>query len=393
MVASTISSLYELSQGQNLDQRLISETLVVQVEERILSFTSPEESPAYTWSTSRIVGNRLRHALDGNGAQEDREMLVRALAEHTEDFHEYINVLHSNVVTPPQLDIDVFFGSWEAMGQGFEALGYQLDHPCPWRQIGLAKEEGPEPTVDALGRRVRLLRNLLTAAATLPWAATAEEQLLRAGARVQLARSTCLQELDAVLARRKKSRLQIWPRWLELEPPFLRALPSLLPLGRSAITLTNLSELMQRDAPDLPYTITPARTRELTRRLVGDAGQVAQTLTQLQRQEELMWAPPDRETLQRLLAGLQGAHQASPDPPDLRHTLLVALDVLPGCDKAAAVLDVFSHPALDRRWDPLHKATRFVLQPVRTHALHVCTLTKATVDICYLLPWDIIIHT
>ena len=202
----------------------------------------------------------------------DRELVLRTMAEHTEDFHENINILHSETATPPQLDLDVFCGSWEAMGQGFSALGYQLDHPCPWRQIGLAKEEGPEPTMETLERRARLLRNLLTAAATQPWAPAAEEQLLRAGARVQLARSTCFQELDAVLTKRKKSRLQVWPRWLELEPSFMQTLPNLLPLGRSSITLTNFSNLMQKDAPELPYTTTPAGTRELARKLVGDAG-------------------------------------------------------------------------------------------------------------------------
>ena len=357
-----------------------------------------ETIPPLIWATARVadprhpawisqpLGQGQPHTADGaplplprGGATSpgspptsltaDRELVLRTMAEHTEDFHEYINILHSETATPPQLDLDVFFGSWEAMGQGFSALGYQLDHPCPWRQIGLAKEEGPEPTMETLERRARLLRNLLTAAATQPWAPAAEEQLLRAGARVQLARSTCLQELDAVLTKRKKSRLQVWPRWLELEPSFMQTLPNLLPPGRSSIILTNFSNLMQKDAPELPYTTTPAGTRELARKLVGDAGQVAQTLTQMRKQEVLIWAPPDREALQRLMAGLQRAHLASRDPLDLRLTLLIALDVLPGCDTAAAVLDIFSHPALDKRWEPLRKATQFVLQPVR------CVLT------------------
>ena len=96
---------------------------------------------------------------------------------------------------------------------------------------------------------------------------------------------------------------------------------------------------------------------------MGFAGQVTQTLTQMQKQEVLIWAPPDREALQRFMAGLQRAHLASRDPLDFRLTLLIALDVLPGCDTAAAVLDIFSHPALDKRWELLRKATQFVLQP------------------------------
>ena len=56
----------------------------------------------------------------------------------------------------------LIFQDWTTLRQVLHTLLYRLDHHCPWRQLGIAKMEGPMPTRDMADMRLLKFQTLMS---------------------------------------------------------------------------------------------------------------------------------------------------------------------------------------------------------------------------------------
>ena len=170
-------------------------------------------------------------------------MLRAYLLEHIADYGIYVAAGAASTHPTPELDVNTLFSSEQDLANGFLALGYAIEHDCKWRLLGLAKDEGPEPSLDLIKRRAQMALSILETASTFPWA-VGNQHIHTASIRIGQAETHCVQELELVLARRTRNHVTFWPRWLELEPEFLQHAPPILNTNRDAFYITNLSTVI-----------------------------------------------------------------------------------------------------------------------------------------------------
>ena len=65
------------------------------------------------------------------------------LEDHILDHSEYIGAVRSAEDHPPELHVGSMYANWHNFEQALAALGFAVWNGCPWRVLGLGKNEGP----------------------------------------------------------------------------------------------------------------------------------------------------------------------------------------------------------------------------------------------------------
>jgi len=227
----------------------------------------------------------------------DLEPLQSLLQEHIADHFEYISAVRLSQEQPAELCASNMYAGWAQFAVSLKALGFDLDATCPWKFLGLGKDEGPEPSMDMIEQRVRFATSLTLACMLRPWAGAVTDCINALITKLENCRMTCVSELEGLVRRRRRMRKETWPRWLELEMDFITFLTSRLssPLGVPAV-LSQLSNLQGLDFYLLPNVYTPAKSRTALNALTCDARKGAEFLTSFAQGSLIMWGPPHHDT-------------------------------------------------------------------------------------------------
>ena len=293
--------------------------------------------------------------------------LSELLEEHILDHSEYISAIRGAEDHPPELQVDSMFDSWNNFVQALTALGFDLPNGCPWRALGLGKDAGPEPSLDMIEQRARMARTLLSACPFFPWSSLHSRDIANFELHINNSCALCSQELQALLRSRRRLRRHDWPRWLELDGSFVEVCEQrCMDFSGSGLILTQLSNVQGLDLSS-PFVASPERCRSLLSSLTGDAQKCAATMGDIASGTVIMWAPADRDALQRVLHGFMrftSTAQAH-DPAGFKLILLIPHAVYPGCKTAEDLLDLRWHPILENKWESIRKKLEFAKQPAR----------------------------
>ena len=174
----------------------------------------------------------------------DNELLTDFLQDKVLEFVAWLGPAYSADPEQRLLLASKMFSSWAAFGVALKVLGFLPDSADPWAKLGMARDEGPEPTVEDLASRRRLLLHLLELADLAPWAGEVADARMRLRQVMEDAFQKCDGSILEVVRMRQKRRRQDWPRWMEVEDDFLSSLVTQLHnQAPTAIVFTNLSEI------------------------------------------------------------------------------------------------------------------------------------------------------
>lgn len=112
-----------------------------------------------------------------SGPTQPSSSQLLALNDAHSDLAEIEILLHSSIiraeraVSNDNMDDGIIsaIDSWEKVLDAFRALGYTPGSNCGWKLLGLAKEEGPAPTLEQIERRAHLTLLLTSIHSTAVW--------------------------------------------------------------------------------------------------------------------------------------------------------------------------------------------------------------------------------
>ena len=253
---------------------------------------------------------------------------------------------------------------WSGIQKILEALAYHHFSPCPWTLLGLPKEEGPAPTIDMIERRTRLATLLASARHNASWEENERTCAHAFEAAAELARSRCVEELPAVLRARKRTRAAVAPRWLEPSPELAVFLHERARnAGANWRAALHLSNLQGSDFNQLPQLIPPLEGRNFYETFIRGMGAATMTLSSYSGAGLIMWAPQEKDSMQRLAAAY--LEFATKTTQECELQLLIPHDAYPDCDNATTIRDLWWHPLFSDKWRSIVKAIEFLRQPAR----------------------------
>ena len=107
---------------------------------------------------------------------------------------------------------------WPSLKTGLRALAFDPDSACSWTRLGVAKYEGPPPSLEQIERRARLAGLLSSASQGSAWTSLDREAAQRFHHDAEAARLLCVESLSEVLKMRRRSNGWKLPRWQEPSP-------------------------------------------------------------------------------------------------------------------------------------------------------------------------------
>lgn len=246
--------------------------------------------------------------------------------------------------------------NWASLQMILGKLAYATGDTDPWRQLGLARFEGPLPSEQLIAARLRTAAMLCDMALASPMP---DAERLRAQASVEgfrAAAATCEQELLGVLAERRKLRMPSLPLWKELGTAAVDLLRSTAGSGAPEALLTQWSSILPGAASSATDVDEARRLSELCEK--GDA----KVWGQLKGRAVVAWAPGDAGSLARLLSSLLRIASPEQRPSSLR--LVAPVGLISGMSNVVGVTDLWSHPLLGDKWAPLVRSQTFCTQPM-----------------------------
>ena len=260
-----------------------------------------------------------------------------------------------------------------AFVHGMLALGFRSGCDDPWRQLGVAKLEGPAPTEEGIQARLRLGQDLLSWAGRTTWGGKIAEALRQQSQALMAAATRCTTALPEVVAERKKVRPGNWDRWQEAEPGLGAWLAGIVPSAavdrRRWRLLPMLSNELQVEPG--PGIEAPIAARELLRHLSGDAVRIADFMDTKTAEGWVLWAPATTPELVKLLTAYRKHLARRVDGRHFGLWLLAGRSPLPVVSDEH-FLDLWVSPL----WDPKHadvvEEVVILNEPVR------CVLTGPT---------------
>ena len=146
------------------------------------------------------------------------------------------------------------FQDWATLQQVLHALHYRLEHHCPWRQLGVARMEGPMPSQDMVDLRLFKFRTLMTVHRPVTWTDRDTELATRAAGKLEAAYKEVIEALPLILQARRRHPTQLAPAYAEVPHHLLcsatAAMQARGPNWRSAIMLSNTQEIPWRPCLD-----------------------------------------------------------------------------------------------------------------------------------------------
>ncbi|CAK0838672.1 unnamed protein product, partial [Prorocentrum cordatum] len=132
--------------------------------------------------------------------------------------------------------------SWTSLCELLKHLVFKPTASCPWRRLGFAPLEGPEPTLHGLAVRFRTPKLFCSAAQSPEWTPPERVQAAEALLALELARQQCSDLLLEISRERRRLRPPALPLWQELGASAMRLLGDTAPAS-TEIALTQWSEI------------------------------------------------------------------------------------------------------------------------------------------------------
>ena len=178
------------------------------------------------------------------------------------------------------------------------------------------------------------------------------------------------------------------PRWqepsLELAAFMHERVQRIGPGWRAALHLSNLQGI---DFEKYPQLVPPLGARPLYESIVRGAGVTTQALAKYGGSGLIIWAPHEKEPMQRLAAAY--LQYATHSREECQVQLLIPHDAYPDCDMPTKARDLWWHPLLGDRFASIVKTVEFLRQPARCvfsgssgPLYHVKSLVVVTLAAC-----------
>ena len=248
----------------------------------------------------------------------------------------------------------VYPQNWEQLRSLLSKLAYDSETQDPWRRLGLAMLDGPEPTAIIIGVRERSALLLSGLAEQAGWATTDTQRAVEFMQKVSEAARHCEEELPYVLKERRRLKVGKLPLFKELGEFALRLVDQSRPQP-DELLLTQWSNISQQ--------------ARISAQSVADSRGIA---TLAEKGDEklwdwccgksvVLWAPQDTNALTRCLAAFL---RRTPGRRPFSVRMLAPIDLLPGMSTVEGVTDLWWHPLLGDKWAPLVREIIFTTMPL-----------------------------
>ena len=258
-------------------------------------------------------------------------------------------------------------------------LGFDFDSADPWQQLGLAKLEGPETTLEMILARAQLGRDLLQLAVAAPWGQACHGDLHSGLTKVEMAAASCEATLGEVLAERKKTRPGTWDRWMEGEPAFGAWLAAYLQRPdqprKTWRVLTDLSNEYGVHRTAGSPTVSPLEARQYLKHLSGDVVRIADYMGTVSDEGWVLWAPATGQELTKLLAAYR-KHLVKHQGGDHFRMILLLRHAPVARLPPQLLLDLWQSPAWDGKQEELVERITLLEEPVH------CVISGAINPLC-----------
>ena len=311
---------------------------------------APPAAAAASGSTVAVVTPTVR--LPGELL---REFVEREVLQHLD----LVRAGQLIVPAPAQLIVD-YPTDWPALQRIFERLAYDVDTQDPWRRLGLAMYEGPDPTPEMLAARARTARLLGSLATPATWAADDLNRVAHFIESLDCAVRHCQDELPAIQKARRKLKVGRLPLHKELGEAACQLLRESAP-GDDELLYTQWSDVLGVVKTLQPDTATQVlrATRDInTLSEKGDASFWQHAAGR----RIVVWAPSDTNALARCLAAGLRIADATQRPLSVR--MVAPVPLLPGMSSISGVMDLWWHPLLGAKWASLLRCCQVVNAPL-----------------------------
>ena len=250
------------------------------------------------------------------------------------------------------------FENYEGIVNYLKATGSKPDDESPWAFLGIARSEGPSPTIEIIEDRARRMEEVLLVARALSHLGHAAHQKLELLAgRILAARMMCLEQLPKAQAEKKKrSTAEAYPTFMEppdgLEEFILQVLRgeeveicSLLHLSK--VWTSRLVQDIRK--PDV------STTKQIAEDFCRGAIKMKGAWDLCQARTVVMWAPQAAEHTNRMMAGFQELLKKGGTQRQI--LLVIPREQTPGDLDGELLQDIWSHAALQPKWNSLRAET------------------------------------
>ena len=270
-------------------------------------------------------------------------------------------------------DAGAMFDTQAIFGKALEHIGFRPSDLNPWSILGISRAEGPEPSLEMVENRMRLLDGLLETAGKTGWGSEpAARKAIDEGRKlVEEARERCAEQVPAAKKDHRKGRNQEWQKWAELEPSFANHLIEGLRRDKhQPLLLTQISSIMRPYEKDR-FIPSPSETYASLQQLTGGNETSKEMLNQQVRplncdgsRALVLWSPTDRDAFNRLLGAFTNYWRSAQEPGQILLILIIPILVHHNCTTPEELLDIWSHPSLEDKWKPHRSGIRFIRDPV-----------------------------
>ncbi len=218
--------------------------------------------------------------------------------------------------------------------------------------MGATRIEGQLATTKQLNDRAVRALQVLEIAKRPQMQDNVKKQLDDMAEKIRNAAAHCKLDYEHAKAARKSIKgnpPQGAVRWQEMGATFLEYLHGQLEKtaekGSIALQLTNLQEL---DTRRFPLLATNGEATSVHRAIHGQPAGMEELFSQVLHSHLVTWAPKDSSQLQRVAAAWRKTMSIRPHLRKL--SLLLPLNIPPGCRSAAHVGDIWNHPILKNKF-------------------------------------------
>ena len=237
-------------------------------------------------------------------------------------------------------------------------MGFNTGSKDPWTLLGLGKDHGPDPSAQLVSQRAGLARFILQVSESGDWSPEDLAKAANAGHQFDTAAAQCCKEVDQVARTKQKRKPHILPRWLEVEHRCIDYLHSQLPQAHIALQLSEVHGQYGGLAPVFP----PEEARTLHTELAMGPGRGVDALNGLGNKEVVVWALPEAEAWQRMMAAYSKFAAQGTALATLH--IIIPFNIPGACNTYNHIMDLWSHPIAGNKWNELITAKTILLDPV-----------------------------
>ena len=243
--------------------------------------------------------------------------------------------------------------TWKDLQGILVKMGYGRHSDEPWQLLGMARLDGPDPTLVDISHRARTVELLCGLSKHTTWTEDDRKEAMQFVQKVMEAKASCEDDFPGVLRQRKKLKVPKLPLYKELGEMGYQFIKDQVPAD--TIIATQWSDVLGTAAVDGP---TIQKIRDLA--ALAEKGD-EKFWKEAAGSRVVIWAPEDGNSLTRLLA--QYLRSSAELRPSSIH-FIVPLPTQTGMNSVENITDLWGSPLLGERWIPIRKHVSFASTPM-----------------------------